>query len=741
MNNNNFFQGTPKKEDPPRSWLGSNTSQPSPFGTPNNGQNTSISPFQSNQSIFGQKPAGMFGSAQPAAPTTNSFGSSSFSPFASGNSGFGNTPKFGSSIQPSFGSTPQSGFGSNTTMSGFGNTTQPTFGSTTQPTFGNTTQPTFGSTTQPAFGNTTQPTFGNSTLLGNSQQQSFNMPTFGSNTQSGFGNTTQPGFGNSTLFGNSTVAPQQNSFGPSTAGSSWNAPAVSGWQSNDKGSKIAPYSSSRVMDDNNVYVDLTDITGMKDYNGKSVDEIRKEDYEMSLCPPKPGSTPFISTGNTTFGTAQPSSGIGLPFASSSQFGSSMFGSTAAKPGAPLATPSPNFSNNSFASPAQPASTGFTSNSTSMFGQAPANNTSNTSMFGQGLSNNTASNGMFGQGLSNNTSNTTMFGQGLSNNTANNTASTTTNPTNSLASNNMFNQTPLASNTTMVGQNPASNNNMFGQTTPSTNMTNSSTLFGQNPVTNNLATFGQTNQFSNNSSLFGQTPPTTSGSSIATGSANPFASVNNPFNMSSRPNDFNLPQQSQINSQFQFKPQQSNNDPYLLKNVNFDKFEQQKPTVRILPPAPIFKTRKECAMVDLHIRPPRQISKNSFYTIPDIRDIGTSQYISNLVIGFEGKGRIEFLEPVTIITAEDIERRVSFRNEGVEISDPIGTGLNKKARVFVEGIFPMCRGTNEIIKGKCDSFPQKGIQERFIYQLKNDPSKIFVDYNVDTGIYVYEVNHF
>lgn len=146
-------------------------------------------------------------------------------------------------------------------------------------------------------------------------------------------------------------------------------------------------------------------------------------------------------------------------------------------------------------------------------------------------------------------------------------------------------------------------------------------------------------------------------------------------------------------------------------------------------------------MDLKIRAPRPIQRHAFYTIPDLKDIDISQPIPNFVVGFEGRGRIEFLEPVSVRSAEDIERKISFRDENVEANDPIGSGLNRRARVYVEGLFPVCRTTNEIIKGKASAFPQKGIQERFIYQLKNDSTKKFIDYNVDNGIYVYEVNHF
>lgn len=164
-------------------------------------------------------------------------------------------------------------------------------------------------------------------------------------------------------------------------------------------------------------------------------------------------------------------------------------------------------------------------------------------------------------------------------------------------------------------------------------------------------------------------------------------------------------------------------------------------MRVTLPSPIFNTNKDVPVVELKIRPPRPIPKNTYYTIPDLKDIDTSQKISNLVVGLEGKGRIEYLEPVSVSSLDEIEKKITFINDNIDISDPVGHGLNKKARVYIEGFYPVSRITNDFIKGKATTFPEKGIQERFIYQLKSDSRRVFVDYNVDTGVYVYELNHF
>lgn len=747
----NFFQETPKKDDQPTNRFGMNNSQPFQ-NTGQLQQNSSIVPFQSgqNNSIVGQNQPGMFGSNQISPPTLNTFGTSTFSPFSSSTQNtFGSTPKFGTSSLP-FNNPATPSFNTSTSM--FPGTSSSSFIGGSNTGFNSNLS---GSTQAPsAFGNpssfggpTPTSSFGGSSAFRPQAQTSFGANP--SNTSS-FGNTGLFGQSNSS-FSNPTSsfgATQQSPFGSTQAASnSWSAPALPGWGIKDKGSKGTPYSSTRIMDDNNVFVELNDITGMKDYSNKSVDEIRKEDYEMSLCPPKQASTSLIGSAPTSVGGfsgfSNPNtttSGIGLPYSSLQ----SPFGSNLAKPMSSMGSFSSNVGGLSNLPTQQPPSNTFSfgsiqpttigsSNTVPSFGQvAPG---TNASTFGQQTSNtpfginNTVS--PFGQAAP-----TSTFGSG--------------NSTIQPVSNNLF----------------GSSNNLTQPTqpitTPSQGLGTSSSLFNTNTSFNQptgLSSFAQ-NTGTQNTSLFpGVSQP--SSTNLFAPKQDTNSTTISPFNTNAtsqfkptslfgsgitpQPTAFSQPNftsTTPINTfQSSTNIQPNNSDPYLLKNIKFDKFEQQKPSVRIPLPSPIFKTKHEIPAIDLKIRPPRPVSKNSIYTIPDIREMNSLHSISNLVIGFEGKGRIEYLEPVTLTTSEDIEKRVSFRNGSVEVNDAIGTGFNKKARVYVEGLYPMCRTTNEIIKGKADSFPQKGIQERFIYQLKNDPSKKFVDYNSDTGIYVYEVNHF
>ncbi len=826
MNNSNFFQSTPKKDENTGSWLSPNNSQMNsqpnmPFGTGNTnmpfGQTSTNMPFGTSNtntfgstnmpfgqastntfgsgntntfgqasttnafgqpqtsSIFGENNPGLFGSSQSTPPTLKTFGSITSTPF----SGFNSTP---SSTPTTFGSTPTA-FSSTPTA----------FSSNVIP-FGNQSNNTFGSASNatPAFGSA--PTFQSFNPTANN---TFGSNTFGSNT---FGTPSTSVFGAPNSFTNNSV----NST-PSFGGSSWssglgntttsNNPA---WGLLNKGSKAATYSSTRVTEDNGIFADIQDMCAMKEYVNKPIEEIRKEDYEMSLCPPKPmaGVSPFISVGNSTnnsFNTTpfnssntfsqqsnmfKPTTGLFPNNSTNSPFSltgsvqnitpqnnsnpnmfnlgfsstTSPFGTANTQPANPSL-----FSGNTLPSTTQSASPFATFNSLAMNNQMGATNqlgtpnivgnafnplatlnnqigTGNNSPFGSTNGNpfGAATNAPFGTTSNNPFGTTSNNSFGASNNnmigTANNSMIGTSNTT-PAASNNLFGSAvnQPSSNSLFGSANQTASNNPFG----SVNQNTSSSLFGNKPADNtafNSTMFKPSNLNPFQSSSFDQKQ-----SSILNNMSNSNSMSQGMSNLSSGLNSFS--------SNNQFASQPNTNDPYGLKDIKFDKFEQPKPSIRIRLPSPIFQCKKDCSIVDLKIRPPRKVSKNSFYTIPDLKDLKSSQSISNLIIGFEGKGKIEFLEPVTISTIEDIEKRVLFRNESVEINYPIGTGLNRKARVFVEGLYPMCRTTNEIIKGKSETFPQKGIQERFIYQLKNNPSKKFVDYNVDSGIYVYEVNHF
>lgn len=185
------------------------------------------------------------------------------------------------------------------------------------------------------------------------------------------------------------------------------------------------------------------------------------------------------------------------------------------------------------------------------------------------------------------------------------------------------------------------------------------------------------------------------------------------------------------------------DPFLLKDIKFERVEKKTSTFPRVVPKPIFSDTTKKPLLNLSYRPPRVTQKKKIYTEPSIEEARHLKEVENLVIGFDGKGRIQYLDKISgvEVTLSNIEDKISFRKNEVVVSDPPGMGFNKRARVYVEGVFAFSKSVGDFIVGKAEKNPQKAIQERFVYSLKEDPYKKYIDYNYETGLYVYEVNHF
>ncbi|XP_075145470.1 nuclear pore complex protein Nup98-96 [Haematobia irritans] len=400
--------------------------------------------FGGAKPTFGSTPTTGFGSFNNAA-TASPFGQSAFGKPAT--SAFGAAPAFGTQqAAPSmFGSTaatqPQSTglFGGASTSSAFGATTN----------------------TQPAFGNFNQPQQ-NSSIFGAPQQQTGTTSLFGQPAAtSAFGAAVKPaglgGFGQTaaqpttSLFGQPAASTSTSGFGfgqaaptttsvfGSTNASAFGQPANAAAAAN-AGTSIAKYMPTIGTDTlmkggqaNNVNTKQHCITAMKEYEGKSLEELRMEDYMANRKGPQSG-----ATGGFGFGaTAQPTTGTGL------------FGSTA-----------------------QPT--------TGLFGQPAAGTTENKGLFG-------ATTGAFGQQA------TTGFGAAAAQpfgakpfgaTATTGFGATTTDSSNPFGAKPAFGQTAQPS---MFGQNPATSTApAFGQTT-----TGFGTAFGQtNTQQQQPSLFGQ-----------------------------------------------------------------------------------------------------------------------------------------------------------------------------------------------------------------------------------------------------------
>ncbi|GJQ66844.1 hypothetical protein Trydic_g18599 [Trypoxylus dichotomus] len=231
-----------------------------------------------------------------------------------------NTFGFGSGPSTSFGQ-PNQLFGSSNSTFGSGSSG---FGSTSQPIFGNPPQsaaPLFGASAAPAFGQGNQSAGFGASLFGGSQQPSGSSGIFGSSAGTSFGQQNKPsGFGfpsssSGGLFGQSTQT-QQNAgsmFQPSSSsGLFGNSSTFGGGQAQiGTVNKFVPVTGTDTVQKAGAVQSINTkhycITCMKDYENKSLEELRWEDYQANRKGQQSGfgapSQPFgiASTNSALFG--------------------------------------------------------------------------------------------------------------------------------------------------------------------------------------------------------------------------------------------------------------------------------------------------------------------------------------------------------------------------------------------------------------------------------------------------------
>uniref|UniRef100_A0A1L8DWH8 Nuclear pore complex protein Nup98-Nup96 n=1 Tax=Nyssomyia neivai TaxID=330878 RepID=A0A1L8DWH8_9DIPT len=251
-----------------------------------------------NKSTFGGASTSGFGFN--STPTASPFGQSTFGKPAT--TGFGQTSAFGqpsSSLfggnQPAgglFGATQTSPFGAAqpTTQSGFGGFNQPANTSVFGSTAGNQNTSIFGQSGTSAFGAAKPSGFG----FGGTQPATSIFGQASTSNASAGGFFGQQQAANSSIFG----ATQAPAFGGATAGSG--------------GTGIVKYQPSIGTDTlmkngqtNNVTTKQYCITTMKEYEGKSLEELRMEDYMSNRKGPQAGATGGM------FGISNPSAPSGI----------------------------------------------------------------------------------------------------------------------------------------------------------------------------------------------------------------------------------------------------------------------------------------------------------------------------------------------------------------------------------------------------------------------------------------------
>lgn len=157
---------------------------------------------------------------------------------------------------------------------------------------------------------------------------------------------------------------------------------------------------------------------------------------------------------------------------------------------------------------------------------------------------------------------------------------------------------------------------------------------------------------------------------------------------------------------------------------------------------------------VHPAPPHPagivLTRHGYFTIPSLDDLATVVgpdkrcVVDGFTVAREGYGNVFFpgLVDVTGLNLDDI---VHFHRKEVTIypddddKPPVGEGLNRKAQVTLDCVWPNDKTTHEPIKDP-ERLKLMGYQEK----LERATAKIgakFVDYRPETGSWVFEVKHF
>uniref|UniRef100_A0A0B7B1H5 Nuclear pore complex protein Nup98-Nup96 n=1 Tax=Arion vulgaris TaxID=1028688 RepID=A0A0B7B1H5_9EUPU len=145
-----------------------------------------------------------------------------------------------------------------------------------------------------------------------------------------------------------------------------------------------------------------------------------------------------------------------------------------------------------------------------------------------------------------------------------------------------------------------------------------------------------------------------------------------------------------------------------------------------------------------------MTRPGYYTIPSLDDMidfideNGNCVVEDLTIGRDGFGNI-FFPGTTDVTGLNIDEIVHFRRREVVVypddskKPPLGQGLNKKAEITLDCVWPTDKSNRNPIKS-----PERLKLMNYTEKIEETTGKIggkFIDYRPETGSWVFQVNHF
>ncbi|XP_028967287.1 nuclear pore complex protein Nup98-Nup96 [Galendromus occidentalis] len=142
------------------------------------------------------------------------------------------------------------------------------------------------------------------------------------------------------------------------------------------------------------------------------------------------------------------------------------------------------------------------------------------------------------------------------------------------------------------------------------------------------------------------------------------------------------------------------------------------------------------------------TRHDYYTKPALNTLKLDRngdcFVENFIIGRKDFGHMVVLGKMNIANL-NIDETVLFRRKEITVypdesnKPPVGQGLNRKAEITLESVYPLNRGTRDVMRN-----PQQLIDSKFRDKLESYTLKmgaIFLDYDEYTGVWVFRVDHF
>ncbi|KAK3793945.1 hypothetical protein RRG08_023041 [Elysia crispata] len=145
-----------------------------------------------------------------------------------------------------------------------------------------------------------------------------------------------------------------------------------------------------------------------------------------------------------------------------------------------------------------------------------------------------------------------------------------------------------------------------------------------------------------------------------------------------------------------------------------------------------------------------LTRPGYYTIPalddmvELMDENGNCYVEDLTVGRENYGNV-FFPGITNVAGMNLDDIVHFRRNEVTIypddekKPPLGDGLNKKAEVTLDCVWPKDKSNRTPIKS-----PERLKLMNYAEKIETMTARLgakFIDYRPETGSWVFQVNHF